>query len=74
MLNENIHRYLFSKGTLIGEKRSEHAFAARFALASIFNISITSGQESLTITMRFRTAYARIRRFVFYWISEIVNL
>ena len=45
MLNEKIHRYLFSKGTLIGEKRSEHAFAARFALASIFNISITSGQE-----------------------------
>ena len=45
MLNEKFHRYLFSKGALIGEQISTNAFAARFALANKFNISITDGQQ-----------------------------
>ena len=45
MFNQKFQKYLFSKGVLVSEEVSENAFAARFALANKFNISITSGQQ-----------------------------
>ena len=45
MLNQKIQQFLFGKGILVGDEVSENAFAARFALANKFNISITSGQQ-----------------------------
>ena len=45
MFNQKFQKYLFSKGVLVSGEVSENAFAARFALANKFNISITSGQQ-----------------------------
>ena len=45
MFNQKFQKYLFTKGVLVSEEVSENAFAARFALANKFNISITSGQQ-----------------------------
>lgn len=44
-MDQKFHEFLFSKGILVNSGVSENAFAARFALASKFNISITDGQE-----------------------------
>ncbi|MBQ8449028.1 MAG: hypothetical protein IJX27_08900, partial [Clostridia bacterium] len=43
MLNRKFLEFLFIKGALVSMGESENAFAARFALANKFNISITSG-------------------------------
>lgn len=45
MFNSKFHNFLFTKNILVNTEMSENAFAARFALANKFNISITSGQQ-----------------------------
>ncbi len=45
MFDQYFRKFLFSKGTLVSSATSPDAFAARFALANMFNISITRGQQ-----------------------------
>lgn len=44
-MKREFQKFLFAKGILVGVEVSENAFAARFALANKFNISITSGRQ-----------------------------
>ncbi len=44
-MKKKFQKFLFTKGILVCAEVSENAFAARFALANKFNISITSGQQ-----------------------------
>ena len=46
-MDQKLREFLFSKGILVNSGVSENAFAARFALASKFNISITDGRQAL---------------------------
>lgn len=45
MFNQKFQKFLFTKGVLVNTGVSENAFAARFALANKFNISIAGGQQ-----------------------------
>ena len=45
MLDKKYIEFLFSKGILVNDKKSENAFAVCFALARQFNIRITKGAQ-----------------------------
>lgn len=44
-MEKKFQKFLFTKKILVGAEVSENPFAARFALANKFNISISSGQQ-----------------------------